>query len=451
MSRRPSSAASAAGSRSEETADFAPDRPARLRAAGGGGRSPASAAAFWLPMAVWGYVSGIHGSVAPFLAESFGLSDAELARLWTWVGLSSLGALALGRQADRIGRRRVLLLAFAALPLAAVGTACATGPASYVLGQALAYAAGGTLLAVVTVSIAEELPDGERARGQGRAGLALAAASAAPLLLVTALAPRPDLWRPVWALAGVALGALPWARRRFPETARWRDARGCGATARAGMVHVFRHRHRRRALTVLGAVVLVQAVELSARAWLFFHPVRSLGIAPARAAAVLVTCGGLGLLGFRAGGWMSDRLGRRRTFALTGALFAAGTVATYGGTLGTAPGRLAPFAVSLLALAFGGNAALVAFRSLTVELFPTELRGTVAGWLGVGSALGWIGGMGAVALLAGPLGGVGPAVALLAAAALPAAIALLASLPETAGRSLESAAAPARRPALYRA
>jgi len=401
-------------------------------------------------MGVWGYVSGIHGSVAPFLAEGFALSDAEMARLWAWVGLSALGALALGRQADRFGRRRVLLACFAALPLAAGVVAWAQTPVGYLAGQMLAYAAGGTLLGTVTVVIAEELPDAERARGQARAGAVLAAASALPLAGVALLAGRDEPWRGVWATAVLAAFAWPWLRRHLPETARWRTAAADGATRRVRLAAVFRPGIRRRALAVLAAILLVHAVELAARAWLFYHPVRSLGIAPGAATLLLVAGGGLGLVGFRVGGRLAERIGRRRTFSLAGLVFAASTVAYYDLSLHVERGRMALLAVSLFGLSAGGNAALVAFRSLAVELFPTALRATVASWMALGSAFGWIAAMGVTAILAPVLGGVGPAVAALAALALPVAALALAQLPETAGRSLEAAAAP-DRPLPFRA
>ncbi len=424
MPAEASSDASAARSRSE---------PGRVSTAPAG-RVPAT----WLvAMGTWGYVSGIHGSVAPFIAHAFGLDDAAMARLWILVGLSSLAALALGRQADRWGRRRVLLGSFALLPLAALAVAAAPGPGSYVAAQMAAWAAGGTLLATATVAIAEGVPDGLRARAQGRAGLAFAAASALPLAGVAFLGRHPDGWRAIWAASGLALLALPWMAHRLPETASWRRASASGRARAARLGDVFGAAHRRRTLPLAVALLGVHTVELAARAWLLYHPVRALGLPPGRATLLLAGCGGLGLLGFRAGGRLADRLGRRLTFALAGTLFAACTIGYYEGTLVVERGRTALLAGSLLGLSAGGNAALVAFRSLAVELYPTSLRGTFAGWMAVGQAAGWVLGMGAVALLAGPLGGVGPAVAALAGVALPIAVAALACVPETAGRPLD--------------
>jgi hypothetical protein len=65
----------------------------------------------------------------------------------------------------------------------------------------------------------------------------------------------------------------------------------------------------------------------------------------------------------------------------------------------------------------------------------------------VGSAGGWLLGLGSTAALAGPLGGAAPSVALLAVVALPLATLALALVPETAGRALAESQAPAPHPA----
>jgi MFS family permease len=390
-------------------------------------------------MGAWGYVSGIHGTVAPFLAESFGLSDARLARLWMAIGLSSLAALALGRLADRVGRRRVLLAAFAAMPLGAVLATLAPDPRVYVLGQTLAFAAGATLLGTVTVAIAEALPDGARAPAHARAGLVFTLASGLPLLVATVAAPlQDDPWRAVWAMAALPLLALPWARRNLEEAPRFRSARAqpaAGPRWRAWLAPDVAP----RVLPVVAAVLLVQTAEIAARAWLLHHPVRGLGLAPPLAIAVLVLGGGVGLVGFRVGGVLAERLGRRPTFGLASVVFAGSAVAYYEGTL-FVEGRaqMALLVASLAGLSAGGNAALTAFRSLVVELFPTALRGSAGGLLGLGTGLGWILAMGATALLAHPLGGVGPATAAIVGLALPAAGMALVRVPETAGRPLDT-------------
>jgi MFS family permease len=241
-------------------------------------------------------------------------------------------------------------------------------------------------------------------------------------------------------VAALPVLALPALAEHLTETPRWRDANGRDAAPAARMTDVFEPRYRARTLAVLAAVVLVQGVELTTRTWLLYHPVRALGLDVGSATALLVAGGGLGLIGFRLGGQLADRVGRRATFCGAGALFALSTLTYYWASLHVRSGRTALLGIALFGLAAGGNAAMVAFRALATELFPTRLRGTLGGWLGVGGSLGWLLAMSATSVLAGPLGGVGPAVAVIVLFALPAAALCLVSLPETAGLDLDRAA-----------
>jgi AAHS family benzoate transporter-like MFS transporter len=375
----------------------------------------------------WGYVSGIHGSVAPLLAASFHLGDAEIARLFAWIGVASLLALAAGGAADAIGRRRALLGCAAGLSLAAAASACAQGPASYLAAQLAAFGLGTALLQIASVSISEALPPSVHARGQARAGLALAVGTALPLLAAAALAGRPDGWRGVWAVAALPLLGLPWLARRLPET-RWKAGAGRARGAPA-LRALLDGAYRGDALRALGAVVAIQGAEAAARAWLFYYPVRHLDVDPRSATLLLLGAGGVGLAGFPLGGWLADTRGRRPALLAGAALFAIGVAGFYGSTPPPGAAGLGWLFVSLVALAAGGNGALAVFRAHAAELLPTPVRGTFAGLLAVGGALGWSLSMGAVAALADGVGGVGHAVACVVMAALPAAALLLRKLP----------------------
>lgn len=390
------------------------------------------------PMAWWGFLAGINGAAAPSLAVSFGLDDREIAWALGWVGLASVGAWALGRQADRLGRRRLLLACLAGLPGAALASALAPGVAAYVAAQLAAYALGWTLLAVLMVVIAEQ--DAQRARGQGRAGTVFTVATALPLLLAGALGERPDAWRWLWALGAAPALAWPLFRRALPETRRWRDAEARGETARVRMRDVFAPRYRRRALAVLAAVGLLNGMEIVCRLWLFYHPVRTLGLAPSTAVMILLAGGAASLAGFPLGAALADRVGRRATFVAASAVFGVGAVGYYGLSVLEPVARPLELAFFFGLLAFGGNAGMVAFRTTATELFPTRLRGCLGGWMAVASALGWWLEVSAAGLLSGLTGALGPAVALLVLLVLPTLWALQSLLPETAGLRLEQAA-----------
>jgi AAHS family benzoate transporter-like MFS transporter len=388
-------------------------------------------------MAWWGAFYGAQGAVAPLLADSFSLSDAEIARALGWIGCSALGALALGHFVDRLGRRRVLLACLAGLPLCALATAVAPSIGHYVAAQIAAYAFGTTLLSTVSVALAERLARADCARAHGRAGLAYTAATALPLVLVALLATAPGSWRWVWAATALPVLAWPWARRGLVESTAWRAAQQRGETARARLSDPFRSAWRGRALRLLLAMVCVHASETAIRTWLFYHAVRELGLDPRRALLILLAGGVVSLAGFRAGSALADRFGRRTAFAAGTALAAAGAYGFYGPG---APVGDVGLGLSFATLGLGGHVATVAFRSLATELFPTRVRGGLGGWLAVASATGFVVAMLGASAFAPRLGSMGAAVLVLVLLMMPAAAALVIGLPETAGLEVEGVA-----------
>lgn len=398
------------------------------------GPPPSSPAPLLFAMAWWGAFYGVQGAVAPLLAESFSLSDAEIARALGWIGCSALGALALGRFVDRLGRRRVLLACLAGLPLCALATASAPTMEHYVAAQIAAYAFGTTLLSTVSVALAETLASADRARAHGHAGLAYTAATALPLVLAALVATIPGSWRWVWLAAAAPAIVWPWVRRGLVESTAWQSARRRGETSDARISDLFRSAWRGRALRLLGAMVCVHASETAIRTWLFYHAVRELGMDPRHALWILLAGGAVSLAGFRAGSALADRLGRRIAFAAGTALATIGAYGYYGSA---APLGAIGLAASFAALGLGGHIATVAFRSLATELFPTRLRGGLGGWLAVASGAGFVVAMLGASALAPALGTMGAAVLALVLVTMPAAALLVVGLPETVGLELD--------------
>ena len=402
----------------------------RARSAASPSHAPLLFAAAW-----WGAFYGVQGAVAPLLAESFSLSDAEIARALGWIGCSALGALALGRFVDRLGRRRVLLVCLAGLPLCALATVLAPTLQHYVAAQIAAYAFGTTLLSTVSVSLAEKLATAHRARAHGQAGLAYTAATALPLVLAAVLATTPGSWRWVWAAAALPALAWPWARRGLLESTAWRAAQQRGETSAARLSDLFQGAWRGHVLRLLLAMVCVHASETAVRTWLFYHAVRELGLHPRRALVILLAGGVVSLAGFRVGSALSDRYGRRVAFAAGTAVATIGACGYYGPT---APIGAVGLGLSFAALGLGGHVATVAFRSLATELFPARLRGSLGGWLAVASGTGFVVAMLGASVLAPLLGTMGAAVLALVLATMPTAALLVVGLPETAGLEIDA-------------
>jgi MFS family permease len=64
-----------------------------------------------------GYAFSILGVSAPFIAKGFALDQSGIAQMFAWISVNAFGALFLSRMADRIGRRRVLLISLVITPV----------------------------------------------------------------------------------------------------------------------------------------------------------------------------------------------------------------------------------------------------------------------------------------------------------------------------------------------
>jgi len=387
-----------------------------------------------------GFAQAVNAVGSPFLARSFGLDDAGVARAFAWIACSAPLVLALARQVDRLGRRRVLLACALALPPCALVSAAAPGYPVFVASQIVVQALAGTLLMVATVMIAEELPRERRARGQGIGGVAMTVGAGLCLLLVSALADVPGSWRWAWVATAAPVLALPWLRRALPETARWRAAAERGETARARMAEVMAPAYRPRVVGVVGYVLLGTTATIALGSYPYYHLVSGLGLSPAFGTLVLILGGAVGMLGYPLGGRVCERIGRRGTLGGGALLSAALLVAYY--RMPREPENLAGVALATLFAAGSlfGNASIVAIRSASTELFPTRLRSTVNGWIAVANALAGIAGNAAVALLTHPAGGLPQAISWMALGIVPAVLLFWALVPETTGLELEAAA-----------
>src|SRR5271155_3430634 len=82
-----------------------------------------------------GYTLSIAGVASPWISRSFNLDQAGLARLFAWMSVSAFGSLALARWADRVGRRRIILLGLFLAPLLSAGSAIAANPIPFAIYQ----------------------------------------------------------------------------------------------------------------------------------------------------------------------------------------------------------------------------------------------------------------------------------------------------------------------------
>jgi SHS family lactate transporter-like MFS transporter len=379
----------------------------------------------------------INAGAAAVYLEDFGLRESELAGAFAWASLGSIVGLVLGRMMDRLGRRRMLLTNTVLLGIGAIATALAPSLLLFILAQILVGGSVAGLSSNVGVFITEELPDEARARGQAARGLIGQLGSGAGLIGVAAFVVLAGSWRWVWMIVALPLLALPLLRRVVHESGRYETAKRAGEIDRSRPMELVGPVYRRRFLGAAAAVILLQMATSATMSWLLLHAETRMGLSPAWATAIVIGGGALGLVGFPVGAYFADTIGRRWTVFIFGSIYLVGNTAYYWVPSSIPPvlGLASVFGVASI----GFGAATVASGTGIQEMFPTRLRGTLAGAFGIASAAGVMLAHTSVSVLTDVLGGLVPAITLVACLGLPGPLIFLLVLPETRGLSLEEA------------
>lgn len=381
------------------------------------------------------------------------IPESRLGLLGSAVRLGSLPAFAVLLLADRLGRRRLLLVTIAGYTFFTAATALAPGFAALIVFQLLArmFVTAEWLLAVVV--IIEEFRPSNRGLGIGLLGTLAALGYGLAMILFGLIEHVPFGWRGLYALGVLPLLVIAFFRRRLPETRRFEQDLGLGTAgvataaspAPAGWLDPLRGLVA-RAPRRLAAVVAVQFFWSFSNAPVdfflpkFFQEVH--GWTPAHFASVAVLGGALGLCGQPLGGWLSDRRGRRPALVAFSLLEPLTAVALYS--------VLGPAAMGLyVAWVFCSVGNDAVGRTAAQEVFPTSARATAAGLAAAAGTLGGMLGLAGEGALFSVFGSHWLPVRLLAVTGLVATLVVAYAYPETSGRSLEEIAAePGRTPGL---
>jgi MFS family permease len=373
-----------------------------------------------------GYCRSVVSVTLQHVGRDLGAPAAALSFALGLVSAGALGVLLLGPLADRLGRRRVLLACVVGYALFGAGTASATA-----LGALVAWQAGarmfqeGALYGAAVVA-AEEMPATQRGRAQGVLGTLNTVGSGLAGMLLAVVDHWPGGWRGLCLVNLIPLGLVPLLARGIGESERWarRPSRAARSLPRA---------YRGRLLAALAVIALGMSYDLAAFAFSAYVPMQEHGWSAGATSAMIVLGGGLGLPGWWIGGRLADARGRRLTAVVSLVGLSLAELAFF---LGPAAALWPAFG----AMVFCAGAKTAVFRSWATELFPTSVRGTTAGWLSAGATVGGMAGFVGAGLLAPAVGGIGPALALVALAGPAAAVAAWTGLPETKGLELETIA-----------
>ncbi|MCC6850160.1 MAG: MFS transporter [Deltaproteobacteria bacterium] len=373
-----------------------------------------------------GYGRSLVTVALAYVGSDLGASSDALSYALAAITLGSLGVLALGPIADRVGRRRLLLASLALFGLFGGGTALAGSLAGLVAWQLAARVFLEGALFTAAVLAAEETSPASRAAAQGALGTMNALGAGFAAVLLAAVEVVPGGWRALCLVSLVPLALVPFLRRRVPESRHWLAHRGPRLTLPPAA-------WRGRVAATLVVVALAMSYDVAAFAFATYVPVERHGWSAPEVSAMFIGAGALGLPGWSVGGMLADRYGRRPigVIFLVG-LTAAELVFFLGGRLALWPG--------FAAMVFFQGGKMTIIRAWAAELFPTSFRGAAAGWLTAAGALGGMSGLAAAGALAGPAGGIHAALALVSVAGVLAAAAVLAWLPETRGIDLGESA-----------
>jgi MFS family permease len=361
------------------------------------------------------------------IADQAGLSGTALGIGLAIIRLASILSLPLAGLADALGRRSTLLW-FCGLGLLVTASAALSPTywwfvAIFALSRPLLTATD----TVATVAAAEQTGSTDRAKA-----IALVAAGygvgAGLIAVVRGVGADTLGFRGVFALALLPLVAVPFVARRVREPDRYRQAEAAEDRPMP-VLGAVGARFRKRLGVLMALTFAVAVVTGPANSFIFLYVESVLGSSPGASAAMVVSAGPAGLVGLLAGRWAADTVGRRGTCALGLALLAVAGVVTYSGSF---PAAVAGYLGAVVA----GSVFAPGIGAFVAELFPTEVRGAVAGWTVAAGVVGAVVGLMAFGALADAHDEFGLAAALVF---VPAALcaALLVLLPETKGRELE--------------
>jgi predicted MFS family arabinose efflux permease len=371
----------------------------------------------WAGLAV--VLTAFDGSVLvlalPAIASDFHARIPGLSNLGSVLALGALGALPLATLADRFGRRRLIAIGVAGFSVANFASAFAPSLAALSVIRLVAVCFEALVGGVATALIVEEAPSGRR--GQAVSVLAVLGGIGTGITVVSypLLAPH---WRWLFLAGGIGLFAAPAIWLRLPEGRTWQKVRPSGSALRLLMGGPWRRR-----ILVLSATTALLAVLLEPAGLLFtVFASEILHMTPGAISTLIVVSGAAGAGAYLAGGYLSDRFGRRwpgigltaTTAIVTSLSFATG---------------IAGFVIGNVLWSAIASAATPVFGAWSAELFPTRARATAEATGSVAAAVGSVAGLQAVGLLSQSLG-LGRALELVGVAAL-AGSALLFLLPET--------------------
>jgi putative MFS transporter len=351
----------------------------------------------------------------PAIASDFHARTPALSNLGSVLAIGALGALPLAALADRFGRRRLISIGVAGASIANFASGLAPSLEALALLRLVAVCFEVLVGGVATALIVEEAPPGRRGQAVSVLALLGALGTGITVLSYPLLAPH---WRWLFLAGGVGAVLAPAIWLKLPEGRTWLSARVGGSALRLLLQPAWRRR-----VVVIAAMTALLSILFEPAGLLFtVYATDSLHLAPAAISVLIVVSAIAGGASYLAGGYLTDRYGRRGPAIV---LTIAAVIST---SLSFATATVGFYVGNVLWSAFA-SASTPAFGAWTAELFPTRARATAELTASVAGAIGSVVGLQAVGYLA-LSAGLGRAIELGGVAAIAGAL-LLFLLPET--------------------
>lgn len=376
----------------------------------------------WAGLAV--VLTAFDGSVLvlalPAIAGDFHARVPALSNLGSVLALGSIGALPLATLADRFGRRRLIAVGVAGFSIANFASAFAPSLEALSLLRLIAVCFEVLVGGVATALIVEEAPPGRRGQAVSFLAVLSGVGTGVTVLAYPVLAPH---WRWLFLAGGVGLAAAPLIWKRLPEGRVWQGVRLSGSALRLLIAPAWRRR-----LIVIAATTALLAVLLEPAGLLFtLFASQVLHLSAVAISELIIASGIAGAVSYVAGGFLSDRFGRRVPgTALTGATAVAASLSFATGTPGFVVGNVLWSSIA--------SASTPVLGAWSAELFPTRARATAEAMGSLAGAVGSVAGLQAVGLLSQSVS-LGTALGVTGVIAFGGALLLL-LLPETRGAPL---------------
>ena len=370
------------------------------------------------------FVNTLFTQTVNFAADDFGISDTGIGVAGAVVRAGILIALPAAILADRIGRRRVIVVVAWLGPLLSLLGALAPSFVILVATQTVARPMGIALAFLVGVVASEEMPRSSRAYAVSVLAMASGFGAAVAVLSLRFADIGESGWRYVYVIAAIWCIVALDLTRRLPETRRFTVAH-IDKTTKAPRFNL-------RRLALIGAVAFIGNIFIAPASFFqnrYLADIRD--FSGGMIGIFSIAVGTPASIGLILGGRVADTSGRRRLIAFTLPLGTAAIVAAF------AVGGPPLWAFSLI----GGVLSSAAYPALAVyrtELFPTGNRSRAAGLITAAALIGGIGGLLLTGWLLDAGWSYGEVMALLGLCQVAVTVLVVVAYPETAHLELET-------------